>query len=166
MKKLTIYKIIPYIMALLLFACAIFYVQIYGMSNDDVINRTENFWIPSCLLLLSCTAIHADTFIDTITKRDWLTAIIQIIQVLIIIVAAIYCYMITVQIIHITKQIECLYGENHKQITQLFHIRSDLISKRNWTILASLWIAYFLKGIPYLIGKITNWVHKKRGEDQ
>lgn len=166
MKKSTIYNLISFIIALLLFICAIIYVQIYGMSDDDVINRTANFWVPTCLLMLSCATFHIDTFVDTIKKRDWLKVTIQIIQVLIIMAAAVYCYMITVQIIQINQQIECPSSENHNQISHLFHMQSDLISSRNWTIVASLWIAYFLKGMPYLVRKISNWINGKRGEDQ
>lgn len=167
MKKSTFYKLITFILPILLFACAIIYVQIYGMSDDDVINRTLNFWIPTCLLALASVVFYGDTFVDTIKERDWLKAAIHILQGLIVVAAAVYCYMITVQIIQITKQIECLSDDNYKQISQLIHVQSDLISRRNWTMLASLWIAYILKGCPYLVRKISNWVHnfKKRGED-
>ena len=91
MKKSTIYNLITFILSLLLFTCAIIYVQIYGMSDDDVINRTANFWIPTCLLLLGCAILHMDTFVDSIKKRDRLKASIQIIQVLIIVAEAVYC---------------------------------------------------------------------------
>jgi hypothetical protein len=167
MKKPTFYKIITFILPILLFACAIIYVQIYGMSDDDVINRTADFWIPTCFLAIASAVFHGDTFVDAIMERDWLKVAVHILQGLIIVAAAVYCYMITTQIILIDQQInECLSSDNCKVNSELLRVQSDFISRRNWTILASLWIAYFLKGCPYLVRKISNWVHEKRGEDQ
>ena len=167
MKKPTFYKVIMFILPILLFACALIYVQIYGMSDDDVINRTVNFWIPTCFIAIAVAVFRVDTFVNAIKARDWLKVVIHHLQGLIIVVASVYCYMITIQIIPIDQQInECLSSDNCKVSTQLWHLRSDLISRRNWTSLASLWIAYFLKGIPYLVRKTSNWVHEKRGEDQ
>jgi hypothetical protein len=83
MKKPTFYKILTFILPILLFACAIIYVQIYGMSDDDVINRTADFWIPTCFLAIASAVFHGDTFVDAIMERDWLKVAVHILQGLI-----------------------------------------------------------------------------------
>lgn len=169
MKKSVFRKIAPFIIFILLFASAILFVHIFGMSDDDVINRTVNFWVPMGLLSLACSAFWVDNLANSINEKDYLKVTILIVQALIIVVALVYAYMLTTEIISLSQHIEeCLKTDDYKYCHQLMDDRLKLRAKRYWTLSLTMVIVMVLEGVPKFIRKISGWYNdkKKRGEDQ
>jgi len=168
MKKSVFRKLAPFIIFILLFSSAIIYVHFFGMSDDDVINRTVNFWLPTSLLALACAVFWGDDLIDAIKVRDRLKVAILIIQALIVVVALVYAYMLTTEIIPLSQQIEeCMKTDDYKHCHQLMDDQLELRAKRDWTTLLVMVIVIILDGVPHLIRRLSSWYNdkKKRGED-
>lgn len=171
-KKINLYKFFPIIIAALLIIGGLIYARINGISNEDYLNRTSNFWVPTGMAFLGYGVLHVSLCVDSIKKKDYLVLVFQTAQSAVVIAAAIYWLNLTDQMILLWQQIrEYSEIENWTAANQLTQVRFEIWSKRHWLSFAVTIIVFVLNEAPLLIRKIQKRVqkykeHKNRGEDQ
>lgn len=171
MKKKKFVRFVPIIIAFILMICGIIYAHINGISNEDILNRTSNFWLPYGMVVLGCCVIYIDTCVATIKKKDYFFLVIHIIQGIVTMVAFVYWIKLTDQILTLSQQIrEFSHNENWTAANQLLSVRFDIWSKRHWLPLANTVTVYILNEIPILVRALQKKVRersscKNRGED-
>lgn len=169
MKNSVFSKLLPIILSVVFFAAALIYVEIHGMSNDDIVHRTTNFWFPVGLMALAVTIFHVDTLYNTIKKGERVKAAVHILQALIVVTALIYTYILTTEMIPLGQQIEeCMKTDDYKRCHQLMDAQLTLRGKRNWIMWLTMVIIMLLEWLPSIIRKISDCFvdKKKREEDQ
>ena len=169
MKKSVFRKLLPIILVIVLFAAALIYVEIFGMSNADILYRTTNVWIPVGLLALAFAVFHTDTLCNTIKKGERVKAAVQILQAVIVVVALVYAYILSTEMIPLGQQIEeCMNTDDYKRCHELMDTQLMLRGKRDWTMWLTMVIVMLLEWLPSVIRKLSGCFgdKKKRGEDQ
>lgn len=173
--KKNLNKFIPILISVVLIIASLIYAHINGISNEDYLKRTSNFWIPYGLAAIGFGIIYVSVCVDSIKKKDYMCLTVHIIQGIVAVAAVVYWINLTDQMIPISQQIrEFSHNENWAAANQLTQVHYDLWSKRHWLSFAVTIVEFVLNEMPSLIRKIHNrkihkWVRKhneNRGEDQ
>ena len=170
--KSNLRRIVTIILAFILVFGGLIYAYVNGISYEDYLNRTSNFWIPCGMTALGFAILHICFCVESIKKKDYLTLTIEIIQGVIVIAAMLYLIYLTDKIIPIIEQIrEYNHNENWDAALQLERAHFDLWSKQHWLEFSTYVIVFALSGIPGLVRKAKKWFRqynerKNRGEDQ
>jgi hypothetical protein len=163
---------IPIILSVVLIIGGLVYAYVHGISNEDYLNRTSNFFIPFGMFVLGLAILHICFCVESVRIKDYLTLTFEIIQGIIVIASMLYWIYLTDQYIPISEQIrEYTLNENWDAALELERAHFDLWSKQRWLPFATYIIVFALNWISALVRRIQKWFHqnderKNREEDQ